>query len=59
MGIEVDQPIINRSSLASGFTNEGGVDGTISFLRNITGLWLVQECRRAWAQAGEPYTLRN
>jgi rhamnulokinase len=38
------------------FTNEGGVGGTTRLLKNIAGLWLVQECRRAWNQAGKSYT---
>lgn len=53
MGVEVKQPLINEQSLAMDFTNEGGVAGTFRFLRNIMGLWLVQECRRTWLAAGE------
>ncbi|MCC6446765.1 MAG: rhamnulokinase [Armatimonadetes bacterium] len=53
MGIEAREPIINSRSLALNFTNEGGVCGTFRFLKNIMGLWLVQECRRTWARAGE------
>ncbi|HUT52762.1 MAG TPA: rhamnulokinase family protein [bacterium] len=53
MGIEVREPIINERSLARNFTNEGGVDGTFRFLKNISGLWLIEECRRAWREAGE------
>ncbi|MCD6519762.1 MAG: rhamnulokinase [Anaerolineae bacterium] len=53
MGIESPEPIITEESLAFNFTNEGGVFGTIRFLKNIMGLWLVQECRRTWAQEGE------
>ncbi len=53
MGAELSEPIINEQSLAFGFTNEGGVGGTFRFLKNITGLWLVQECRRMWARQGE------
>ncbi len=56
MGVEIDKPIINAESLEAGLTNEGGVGGTFRFLKNITGLWLVQECRRAWAQQGDAYT---
>jgi len=52
MGIETPQPIIDERSLAYDFTNEGGVGGTIRFLKNIVGLWLVQECRREWERAG-------
>ncbi len=50
MGVELDEPSIDGKSLAHGFTNEGGVSGTFRFLTNITGLWLVQECRRVWSQ---------
>jgi rhamnulokinase len=53
MGVEADQPVISKDSLAFNFTNEGGVCGTFRLLKNIMGLWLVQECRRVWAQAGE------
>ena len=53
MGVEVDEPLITPQSQAYNFTNEGGVEGTIRLLKNIMGLWLVQECRREWAQAGE------
>jgi len=53
MGVEIKQPLINEQSLAMSFTNEGGVGGTYRFLRNIMGLWLVQECRRTWMAAGE------
>lgn len=56
MGIEVRKPIITPESLAYNFTNEGGVCGTFRFLKNIMGLWLVQECRRTWAQAGREYS---
>ena len=53
MGIEIPAPIITDQALTLNFTNEGGVEGTYRFLKNIMGLWLVQECRRTWAQAGE------
>ena len=53
MGVEIDEPLINEESLAMNFTNEGGVAGTYRFLKNIMGLWLVQECRRTWSAAGE------
>jgi rhamnulokinase len=49
MGIETLQPIINRQALEANFTNEGGVGGTIRFLKNIAGLWLVQQCRKEWS----------
>ena len=53
MGIEVPEPIITDQALVLNFTNEGGVENTFRFLKNIMGLWLVQECRRTWAQAGD------
>jgi rhamnulokinase len=56
MGVEVAAPIINELSLAGNFTNEGGVGGTIRLLRNIPGLWLLQECRRQWLREGSDYS---
>ena len=53
MGIEVPNPIITDQALELNFTNEGGIENTFRFLKNIMGLWLVQECRRTWAQAGD------
>lgn len=53
MGAEVTEPIITSASLDYNFTNEGGVCGTFRFLKNIMGLWLVQESRRTWERAGE------
>jgi rhamnulokinase len=55
MGVEVGEPVITPQSLAYNFTNEGGVCDTFRLLKNIMGLWLVQECRREWARAGEAY----
>jgi rhamnulokinase len=52
MGIETPGAIINEKSLALDMTNEGGVLNTIRLLKNIMGLWLVQECRRHWAKEG-------
>lgn len=56
MGKEIDDPVINDDVLAANFTNEGGVAGTYRFLRNLTGLWLVQECKREWEKQGEEYS---
>jgi rhamnulokinase len=56
MGIESPRPVINDLCRQFNFTNEGGVAGTIRLLKNITGLWLVQECRRVWTAAGREYT---
>lgn len=53
MGVETREPVINDDSLAYNFTNEGGVCGTFRLLKNIMGLWLVQQCRSTWQQAGE------
>jgi rhamnulokinase len=52
MGAEVLEPVINDRSLTLNFTNEGGVAGTIRLLKNMTGLWLLQESRRQWQQEG-------
>ena len=52
MGVELDAPVINQQSLALNFTNEVGAGNKIRFLKNIAGLWLLQECRRAWTLAG-------
>lgn len=56
MGIETKEPIINERVLELNFTNEGGVGGNFRFLKNITGLWLLQESRRTWANQGESYS---
>jgi rhamnulokinase len=55
MGAELPAPLINDKAGAYNFTNEGGFGGTTRFLKNIMGLWLVQECRRAWERAGHAY----
>jgi len=52
IGVEIPQPVINAKTLAFNFTNEGGVCHTIRLLKNITGLWMIQECRRMWQQEG-------
>jgi rhamnulokinase len=56
MGAELDEPIINERALAENLTNEIGAAGKIRFLKNIAGLWLLQECRRAWALDGTEYS---
>ncbi len=53
VGAELDEPVLTQEALAANFTNEGGVDGKIRFLKNINGLWLIQECRRIWAGQGK------
>jgi rhamnulokinase len=52
MGAETDRPVINEVSFRSNFTNEGGVQGRWRVLKNIAGMWLLQECRRAWVSEG-------
>ncbi|MET8472432.1 rhamnulokinase family protein [Streptomyces sp. NPDC006422] len=47
-GLELDAPVLTEESRAANFTNELGIDGTVRYLRNIMGLWLLQECQRAW-----------
>jgi rhamnulokinase len=52
VGVEETAPVISPASLAANFTNEGGIGGTIRFLKNVSGLWLVQGCRKAWSADG-------
>ncbi len=56
LGVELPTPVINEQSLTYNVTNEGGVQNTIRLLKNLGGLWVVQECRRVWAQQGEEYS---
>ena len=56
MGIELSQAIITEHSYQDAFTNEVGVNGTIRFLKNICGLWLIQESRRYWLKQGHDYS---
>ena len=56
IGIEVPAPIINEASAAANFTNEGGIEGTTRFLKNITGMWLIEQCRKVWKAAGRDYS---
>lgn len=53
LGAELPEPVVTPRCCELNFTNEGGVGGTTRLLKNITGLWLVQECRRVWAQQGQ------
>lgn len=53
LGVERIEPIIDDHSYPLNFTNEGGVDGTYRFLKNIMGLWVVQECKRQWERDGD------
>ncbi len=56
MGMEIDHPLINEECQRAGLSNEGGYGGKFCLLKNITGLWLLQECRREWARTGLEYT---
>ena len=59
VGVETPAPILTEASRGANFTNEGGVDGTTRFLRNVTGLWLLQESLRTWQLAGTPEALES
>lgn len=59
LGVETAEPVITSESREAGFTNEAGLGGTTRLLKNIVGLWIVQECRRAWAAAGEEYSYED
>ncbi len=53
LGIESAQPLVSEKTLEMNFTNEGGVEGTTRFLKNIMGMWLIQECKRIWDEEKE------
>ncbi len=55
IGVELPAPLISKEGQRANFTNETGVGGTSRFLRNASGLWILQECRKAWAREGHPY----
>lgn len=56
MGIESRGPIIDQKSYEYNLTNEGGIEGTTRFLKNITGMWLLEQSRRTWEKEGRKYT---
>ena len=56
MGIEAPEPVINEDSARLNFTNEGGIEGTTRFLKNITGMWLLEQCRKVWKEEGKDYS---
>ncbi|MFW5889346.1 MAG: rhamnulokinase [Bacillota bacterium] len=73
LGVELEKPVINKESLNNNFTNEIGLENKIRFLKNLTGLWLIQECKKIWnkentsldynqiteaAKKAEPYLFR-
>ena len=51
VGMELDRPVVTGASRAANFTNEAGIDGTVRYLRNVSGLWLLQQCQRHWGPA--------
>lgn len=57
VGVELDRPVLTDAAMEADFTNEGGVDGTIRFLRNVTGLWALSETMRAWERQDGPVDL--
>ncbi len=56
VGLEVPRPILTSEALAANVTNEGGVYNTYRLLKNVMGLWILQQCRATWAAAGEKYS---
>ncbi len=56
IGVELQLPLIDTAAMVAGFTNEAGCGGTTRFLKNLVGLWILQECRRAWTAAGDEHT---
>ena len=56
VGLELDEPVLTEEAREADFTNEGGVDGTIRFLKNVMGLWVLSECLKAWRDRGTPAT---
>jgi len=59
VGLELDQPVLTDAARSANFTNEAGVDGTTRFLRNVMGLWLLQECVHTWNSLGLPADLET
>jgi rhamnulokinase len=56
IGVELPAPLLSDEVRAANFTNEGGYGGSIRFLKNVVGLWILQECRRSWEAAGRSFT---
>lgn len=57
IGLELDSPIVTPAALRAGFTNEAGIDDTVLFMRNLSGLWPLQECQRQWRTEGREHRL--
>lgn len=58
-GAELEEPVINKDAFESELTNEGGYGGSITFLKNITGTWFLQECRKYFNSVGEIFTFND
>jgi len=56
VGLEIDEPIMSRAALEANVTNEGGVYGTYRFLKNVMGLWIIQQCRKQWTAENNTLT---
>jgi rhamnulokinase len=59
MGIETQEPIINDNAFRCNFTNEGGIEGTTRFLKNITGMWILEQCKKVWEKVGRSYSYQE
>ena len=56
VGVETREPVVTQEAMEANFTNEGGFGGRTRFLKNVMGLWILQECRRQWAREGHEYS---
>jgi rhamnulokinase len=57
VGVELDRPVLSEASREANFTNEGGVDGKVRYLKNVMGMWLLSESMHEWERAGEPWEI--
>lgn len=57
VGVETEKPMTTAEALAANVTNELGVEGTVRVLKNVTGMWILEECRRTWRDAGREYEM--
>ncbi|MFE3169230.1 rhamnulokinase family protein [Streptomyces sp. NPDC059224] len=59
VGVERTSPVVSKGAFDAGLSNEGGAFGTVQFLRNVMGLWLLQECRRTWVEQGADWSYQE
>lgn len=59
VGVETDAPVTSAEALAANVTNELGVEGTVRVLKNVTGMWILEECRRSWQSGGASYEMQE